>query len=291
MLNKYKFILQIAVSLFLISYLITFLDWDRVMDLEPIVWSTLFGGVLFVLATLSFMAVRWRLLIEYRKNQKVEFSLALKGYLLGGFFNIFMPGSIGGDLMRIKYMADKAQINLKESGLLVLIERIIGLTALGFIFIVGAVYSFDMHEKYFSFNYLLIIIMLLPVLVYIKYKVSTYVSLNYFRYLLVFFLSVAAHISDVILVYFFMFVLDINLNFSFLLFIMPLVYIATIIPISLGGLGVREATMSGLLVLFSIEPSQGVLVAFMLYLSKVLAGILGSKEAMSFMKVNFICKS
>jgi hypothetical protein len=49
--------------------------------------------------------------------------------------------------------------------------------------------------------------------------------------------------------------------------------------------------MSGLLVLFSIEPSQGVLVAFMLYLSKVLAGILGSKEAMSFMKVNFICKS
>ena len=189
--------------------------------------------------------------------------------------------------MRIKYMSDKAGINLKQSGAIVLIERIFGVSALGVIFMIGIFYSLDIFLKNFNANnWLVVAIVLLPIVIYVKYRISIYISLNYYRYLLILFISSAAHFSDILLVYIFMSILGQDIGFFPLLLIMPLVYFATIIPISLGGLGVREGAMSGLLILFSVEPSISILVAFMLYLSKLFTAIFGIKEASLFTKNN-----
>jgi uncharacterized membrane protein YbhN (UPF0104 family) len=60
-----------------------------------------------------------------------------------------------------------------------------------------------------------------------------------------------------------------------LLFVMPLVYVATVLPISLGGLGVREGVLSGLLMLFAVPRDDAILAAFLLYLAKVVVGLTG----------------
>ena len=57
--------------------------------------------------------------------------------------------------------------------------------------------------------------------------------------------------------------------------IMPLVYVATVIPISLGGVGVREGVMTAGMALYGIHVADAVMVSFLLYFSKLLIGILG----------------
>ena len=285
--KKYTFLFQCLVSIVTVSFLISFVEWHRLKNLDFILWPALFAGIFLSILVLLFMSIRWRLLLTYRISQKIPFKQVFKGYLLGSFFSILMPSSIGGDFMRIKYMSDKAGINLKQSGAIVLIERIFGVSALGVIFMIGIFYSLDIFLKNFNANnWLVLAIVLLPIVIYVKYRISIYISLNYYRYILILFISSAAHFSDILLVYIFMSILGQDIGFLPLLLIMPLVYFATIIPISLGGLGVREGAMSGLLILFSVEPSISKLVAFMLYLSKLFTAFFGIKDASLFTKNN-----
>jgi len=46
-------------------------------------------------------------------------------------------------------------------------------------------------------------------------------------------------------------------------------------PISLGGLGVREGTFSGLLNLYGIDTSTAIIISLLMYLIKVATGIIG----------------
>jgi len=66
-----------------------------------------------------------------------------------------------------------------------------------------------------------------------------------------------------------------------LLFVMPLVHVATVLPISLGGLGVREGVLTGLLMLLAVPQGDAVLAAFLLYLAKVMVGLTGVPSVMA----------
>jgi hypothetical protein len=57
--------------------------------------------------------------------------------------------------------------------------------------------------------------------------------------------------------------------------IMPIVYMSSVIPISLGGLGVREGTMAILFSLIGADPSVAVLISLLTYISKVIVGSFG----------------
>lgn len=84
---------------------------------------------------LLLSAMRWRQLL-LAQDMRVELTTLFKFYLVGGFFNTFLPGRVGGDVVRIY---DTAKI--KKSGVeplaVVLIERGSGvLTLLSFAAIV-----------------------------------------------------------------------------------------------------------------------------------------------------------
>ena len=55
----------------------------------------------------------------------------------------------------------------------------------------------------------------------------------------------------------------------------PIVYLATLLPISLGGLGVREASFAFLLAQFNVSASDTITLSFLVYLNQVFIGILG----------------
>lgn len=57
--------------------------------------------------------------------------------------------------------------------------------------------------------------------------------------------------------------------------IMPLVYICTILPFSLGGLGVREGALVYLLAKMGVPASDGVALSFLIYINPVLVDSVG----------------
>jgi uncharacterized membrane protein YbhN (UPF0104 family) len=117
--------------------------------------------------------------------------------------------------------------------------------------------------------------LLIGVTVFAKYLISKHINVGYEKYFPLLVLSALAQLTDIIVTKLFCWHLLLDVTISELLFIMPLVYLAAAIPISLGGFGVREGALVALLSLYGVEVSMAIILAFMLYLSKVVAGIFG----------------
>lgn len=88
-----------------------------------------FGGVLFV------GVLRWGLLLQV---QGVHLTLRALSRLtlIGVFFNLAIPGAVGGDLVKMGYIAREAPDRKAEAMLTILLDRVVGILGL---FIVAAV--------------------------------------------------------------------------------------------------------------------------------------------------------
>ena len=275
--TRIKVAFKLAVSAGLITYLFYTLDWKQVANLDIITLAILPVGLLIGLFFLTFMAARWKILVEMQSIENFTFAEAYRGYLIGCFFNIFMPGAIGGDLLRIKYCLNSCKIGIKKAGLVVITERVFGLAALAILFSIGVSIgsdSFSILELEWISIALGISISMLSISALI-FWLSRHIHIKSQYLLLLLFLSAAGQMTDIIIVYIVLLTSSTPLPFMTLLFVMPLVYIATVLPISIGGLGVREGVLSGLLVLFGVEYSTAIITSFMIYFVKVLIGLVG----------------
>jgi hypothetical protein len=84
-----------------------------------------------------------------------------------------------------------------------------------------------------------------------------------------------AQLGDVTIAWLFSAMFDVYLPFTAFVFIMPIVYVATVLPISLGGLGVREGVFAWLMTLYGVDVGLAVLISLLMYLTKVLVSIIG----------------
>jgi uncharacterized membrane protein YbhN (UPF0104 family) len=91
-------------------------------------WYVPFGVLIYLLSQLV-SAYRWQFL-----SAPLGFVLALREfydyYLMGMFFNLFLPGAIGGDVSRMLYLAKSCGKRKREAVLTLLAERGVGLVAL-----------------------------------------------------------------------------------------------------------------------------------------------------------------
>ena len=212
-----------------------------------------------------------------KNNKPFKFTSAYRGYLTGSFLSIFLPGVIGGDIFRIKYCSDLTGMGLKKSGIIVFLERLFGLTALGIIFTLGLlIVGVDAVEKYIPSQNIIILgsiiaaIALISVLFFLKTRYGLSLT-GVFKVLT---LSVLAQILDVIIAAVVLSVVVPGANPLWMMIAVPLAYVATVLPVSLGGLGVREGVMASVLSLFGVSVSLAVILSFIIYLIKVLTGLL-----------------
>lgn len=86
-------------------------------------------GVAIYLASQWISAYRWQFLAK-----RLAFDLPLRQffdyYMLGMYFNLFLPGSIGGDVSRVYYLAKGQNRRKREALLTLLAERGVGMVAL-----------------------------------------------------------------------------------------------------------------------------------------------------------------
>lgn len=131
------FILKLAISAGALSVIVSKTDFRQTISIlrETNILYFLAAVVLYILSQLASSA-RWKLLLPERFKVRKLFSL----YMIGAFFNTFLPGLVGGDAVKAYYLnkdAKKMSLTLasvfmdRYMGYLSLM--IIGITAFPFV--------------------------------------------------------------------------------------------------------------------------------------------------------------
>lgn len=125
-----KQIVKILVSVILLALLLHYTGFENTLSRlsKANLWYIPVGVALYLFAQVV-SSYRWKFL-----SAAIGFKLSLREfydyYLIGMFFNLFLPGAIGGDMLRMFYLAKSANRKKREALLTLLAERGVGLVAL-----------------------------------------------------------------------------------------------------------------------------------------------------------------
>ena len=172
--NKVKSYLQLLirfiVSVGLMVWLVTMIDWDEAFRImkegSPFYFVLAFLAIQITVATSIW---KWRMLIQSSEkklsNDQISPTYLGKLYYIGLFFNNFMLGSVGGDVVRIYYLGKKTGVATATTS--VLFERITAGFALVGIVLVSALFM-DQSRPYLIS---LLILIIIAVALYIIFKI------------------------------------------------------------------------------------------------------------------------
>ena len=102
-------------------------DWRTVATDPHGLILPILAGLAVMVPALMVTALRWKLLIGTETPRRFSFLTALRGWCLGLFVNLVVPGVVGGDVARAHYASVRAQIKYPRSLLVVFTERLFGL--------------------------------------------------------------------------------------------------------------------------------------------------------------------
>jgi glycosyltransferase 2 family protein len=143
--RRYTFLaLKISISIVLLVLLFRQIDvsslWTKARNASP-VWLAAALGIYGI--TLLASTWRWHLLLDAQRVQVRRRSL-LGSFMVANFFNNFLPSNIGGDVIRISDTAKYAQSTTRAAAV-VLMDRGLGLMALVLVAAVGASLAGAVH--------------------------------------------------------------------------------------------------------------------------------------------------
>ena len=128
-----SFGLKLLVSSALLYFFLSKVDLSEVADkLKEIDRLLFFAAFLTYMATLLIAAKRWSLFLPGHLKYPRLVSL----FLIGSFFNTFLPGLVGGDAIKAYYLY-KDRCELGPSLASLFIDRYMGLTALALLGIIA----------------------------------------------------------------------------------------------------------------------------------------------------------
>ena len=144
--------------------LLGFLFYSGRIDLQSL--KTLYTpqvlgvGILSLALVFYFASERWRLLLSQQRLQATRFQ-AFKLTLIGNFFNFFVPGGVGGDVVKAVLIAQDHPSQRGKAVLTVLADRILGLFTMTFLALVSFSFAPELLNKEKSFQFIFAFLALL----------------------------------------------------------------------------------------------------------------------------------
>jgi glycosyltransferase 2 family protein len=253
-----------------------------------------FGGILI-------SASKWRLLLR-AAGADVSYWWAVRVYLIGQFFNNFLPTVIGGDAVRVYHAAGRTGTSLALAS--VFVERLTGFVALTIIGWIGLASSWDVLTRDSTIGWVALWCVMaataalvlaigspalarglarLPVpnvlgwrerLGKIAGRVADYGA--YPRTLAVaMLLSFAYQLSWVATNIAVAAALRLDVPWSFMALMVPLSDIIGLIPVFFNSLGAREGVFVLLLGLFGIPAASALALSFLVFITRIAISLLG----------------
>ncbi|ACF14262.1 conserved hypothetical protein [Chloroherpeton thalassium ATCC 35110] len=162
----------------------------------------------------------------------------LRLYYIGMFYNLFLPGGIGGDAYKIIFLKKQSQSAIKKTTLAVLLDRFSGLLAI--VFLLQLFLLATLRETFGqTLTWLLIASLFLPYPLY-SFLVKQFLPDFFERLALTNGFALGVQLSQVICSIFLLLALDQTTQIAEYLTLFLFSSIVAVLPFTVGGLGARE---------------------------------------------------
>ena len=229
-------LLKIAVSFALIALVFSKLDWNEIRNLLKIANPFYFAAaVIFFLISQVISVFRFNIFIR-KIGVRLTFEANSKLYLLGMFYNFFLPGGVGGDAYKAFALSKSHKKSLKKVGQIVFVERFLGIVAIGFTMCLLIIFIETPYSYYWNWG--ISLVGFLSTFIFLKliirflhtYKKRIYIG---------FFYSILIQLAQLICVFFLLKSFQIEDNY--LIYLVLFLISSVLSVISFAGLGIREA--------------------------------------------------
>ena len=126
MKNKLLTIFQVTITVFFIYYTLTKISIYKILEIlkSADLLFILFASILYFLSQIISSERLWFILKD--NNLKISSRENIKLYMIGIFYNFFIPGGVGGDAYKGVLMNKKFKWGLKKIYKLLILDRLIG---------------------------------------------------------------------------------------------------------------------------------------------------------------------
>ncbi len=232
------------------------------------------NGLFLFAALLIFVLSKWiaalRLNIYFRNigiHLREKDNLRL--YWLGMFYNLFLPGSIGGDAYKVIVLTKKYKIPYKKTMAAVLLDRFSGLVGLGLILAVYGLIGLKMYTSVIIATAVFAVLLLYFV---IKSWLKDFIP----SFIPTLILGIMVQATQVVCVYLIMAGLHIPGHHSSYIFIFLLSSVVAVLPLTIGGLGAREMVFLEGSKYFGLLQETSVVISILFYLVTLFTSAWGS---------------
>jgi uncharacterized protein (TIRG00374 family) len=271
MVNKDRlhFFLRVIVSVLVIAFIVSKVNFEEVTALLPKVKIHFaFLGLAWLLFDKVVMSYRWGILL-WAKKIEIPIYKIIRIYFLSSFWGTFLPSSFGPDFIKI-YVTKKYGSNSSDVLSSVVVDRAIGLFSLSLMAFLAifVLFSYQRTEQNLNILVAILTILLLTAAFMVffdrlpinnlkrlfrirdegfidrqvrgfyescqEYKSNKSAlvkvfSISFFNNILVIFMTYVIFLS-----------LDLHVSVLYLFVFVPLINFITMIPISIGGIGIQE---------------------------------------------------
>jgi len=264
--------IKLAVKIiFILSAVIIIFNKIDINELKKVSLSSPFYLVLaFVFYNISQIVSALRI---HNYLKEVQITPAFKDqlilYYLGMFYNTILPGGIGGDAYKAYTFQKAFKTGYRQIIKALLIDRVSGLFAI--LAIIGVLILFSNLKGFFVYISALIVLAPLGVYLFHRYFFKEFKKPSWKNFIY----SIVIQTLQGAAFYMILLSLGVNshiIDFLVLFFISSVI---SVIPVSVGGVGLRELTFLWGLEYLHLNPALGVVSAFLFFIITVVSSAIG----------------
>lgn len=288
MKSKLIIIGKISVSFILIAFLLTRVDLIQIwQQLQTLSWQFIVLIMLYYTALQLISCWRWQIVLK-STGHLVAIKTLFSSYFAGMFLNLFLPGSFGGDVYRVYRIAQKTK-DTEAALVSVFLERFTGLTALSMLAFCALPFAFAVVERWdiIIIFFITIGVLIGGVLLIVSPKLLIFserwlqklrlsylvariakmqillIKFTHHRQALIYSIGLSFFLMLGIVYYHYLIAqqLRIHVSYSQLLVFIPIITVITLLPISLGGMGVKEGLWVYLFGRIGLTAEQALLIS------------------------------
>ncbi|MBB5397550.1 lysylphosphatidylglycerol synthase transmembrane domain-containing protein [Mucilaginibacter sp. AK015] len=265
-----KVVLKFAVTSVLLYFVF------RKVNFQDVKYRLLHANYWWMFAALlsffaSMVLSSWRLSSFFKSIRlKLDPRFNFRLYLLGLFYNFLLPGGIGGDGYKIYLLNKNYKLPAKKVFWAIMFDRLSGLWAIGLI-IVALIFLIPQIDIHIGIP-LSIFVVASGLYYFVAYKFFREYTLYFWQAHLK---AIGVQSLQLVAIVFIMIGQDFDGKYSPYLLSFLISALATIVPISVGGAGIRETVFTWLTKFFPMEKSLAVFLPGTFYIISLLVALLG----------------
>ena len=284
-----KIILKSAVSFSLLLIIIMKIDWNAVFNnFKTAKFIFIFIAFLLNILERVELTYKWNLLIRVR-GKHVHFARLFLINSIGTFLGLFLPSSLGTDVVRGYYLVK----NISEKSISVssvFVDRVLGLFSLLLLGVISVYLTGNLIPGFNIRLYVFLLFVFCTAFFYFFQRDESatflekilkkvrhrkiieqgiklhYSILEYKKFpktlLLSFFITLLVQATRIFTYYSISQAFNISIPLIYFFLFIPLIMLIIMIPISIGGLGVREGTFVAFFNLLGVTINKAIIISF-----------------------------